>query len=252
MMPLFSEQSGQVLAQLAWTRVLLAFDFDGTLAPIVEERDAARMRPPTALLFAKLCELYPCAIISGRSQADVAHRLGCAAVKYVVGNHGLEPGATQEEFELAVARSAEILRPVLSEWSGVDVEDKRYSLAIHYRKCRNKRAARMAIHDAIAALPVPMRIVPGKLVVNVLPERAPNKGRALLALRATEEADTALYVGDDATDEDVFELDQPGRLISVRVGESPSSSASYYLRDQLEMDKLLAALALYRGQGSWT
>ena len=51
--------------------------------------------------------------------------------------------------------------------------------------------------------------MPGKLVVNVVPARALNKGDALIGLRTNERADTALYVGDDITDEDVFELDQP-------------------------------------------
>lgn len=246
MMPLLSRKSGEVLAQLAWSRLLLAFDFDGTLAPIVEDRDAARMRARTAALFTKVCELYPCAVISGRSKADVLQRLGSAAVKHVIGNHGLEPGSTRKDFERDVARAAERLTSTFASWSGIDIEDKRYSLAIHYRKCRNKRLARQAINDAVGALPVRLRIVPGKLVVNVLPERAPNKGQALLALRALELADTALYVGDDATDEDVFELDQPGRLVGIRVGESSSSAASYYLRDQREVDELLAALVSHR------
>lgn len=95
-------------------------------------------------------------------------------------------------------------------------------------------------------------MVPGKLVVNVVPERAPNKGDALLELRKAEQADTALYVGDDVTDEDVFELDQPGRLLSVRVGESRSSAAAYFLRNQNEMDRLLAKLIALREKRSST
>jgi trehalose 6-phosphate phosphatase len=86
--------------------------------------------------------------------------------------------------------------------------------------------------------------------VNVLPELAPNKGDALLALRAIEQADIAFYVGDDVTDEDVFKLNQPGRLLSARVGESLSSWASYFLRHQTEIDRLLAKLVAYRGEGA--
>lgn len=101
-----------VLAQLAWARVLLAFDFDGTLAPIVEDRDRARMRARTSRAFAKVCGLYPCAVISGRSQSDVAKRLAGATVKYVIGNHGLEPGIGLGSFEadVAVARVFKIGR----------------------------------------------------------------------------------------------------------------------------------------------
>jgi trehalose 6-phosphate phosphatase len=242
----------KVLAQLAWSRVLVAFDFDGTLAPIVAERRQARMGARTAELLARVCGLYPCAIISGRGRIDVQSRLGCAPVKYVVGNHGLEPGATTEDFEREVADARAVLAERLASWSGLEVEDKRFSLAIHYRKSRDKRTARAAIHETVAGLPIRMRIVPGKLVVNVLPNLAPNKGHALLGLRTLEQADTALYVGDDATDEDVFRLGQPGRLLGVRVGESLSSSASYFLRQQNEIDRLLNKLVSYREEGAWT
>jgi trehalose 6-phosphate phosphatase len=87
-----------------------------------------------------------------------------------------------------------------------------------------------------------MRIIPGKLVVNLVPAGAPNKGDVLLASRARAGADSALYVGDDVSDEDVFSLDRPGRLLSVRVGRSPRSAAAYYLRNQAEIEQLLSTL----------
>ncbi len=243
---LLSADNAEVLAQLAWARVLIAFDFDGTLAPIVANRDEANMRPRTRELFAAACLHYPCAVISGRGKRDVSARLGAAPVKYVIGNHGLEPGASLEEFEEEMAEARARLESALVGVPGIDLEDKRYSLALHYRRSRNKRVARAAILGAVKALRVSMRVVPGKLVVNVVPGRAPNKGDALLELRDAERADTALYVGDDVTDEDVFELDQPGRLLTVRVGESGASAAAYFLRDQTEMDRLLAKLVSLR------
>jgi trehalose 6-phosphate phosphatase len=227
---------------LAWSAVLLAFDFDGTLASIVADRGSAAMREKTLQLFDQLCQLYPCAVISGRSKSDVALRLGSASVKYIVGNHGLEPGAELDEFEKEMDIVRPLLEVALAKAPGVDIENKRYSLAVHYRKARKKRLARTLIHEAVAALPLPMRTVPGKLVVNIVPARAPNKGDALLELRAREGANTALYVGDDTTDEDVFEIDQPGRLFTIRIGESKTSAAKYFLHDQREMDTLLAKL----------
>jgi trehalose 6-phosphate phosphatase len=246
MKKLLSRENLDLLAQLAWSRVLVAFDFDGTLAPICPDRDAAQMRPRTGELFAKVCRLYPCAVISGRARCDVASRLGRAPVKYVLGNHGIEPGEGLEELERQIARARAQLEESLAGCAGVDIEDKRYSLALHYRRSRRKRLDRAAIHAAVASLPTRMRIVPGKLVANVVPEHAPNKGDALLSLRAAERADTALYVGDDVTDEDVFTLDQPGRLLTVRVGESRSSAAAYFLRDQKEIDRLLGRLVTHR------
>jgi trehalose 6-phosphate phosphatase len=247
---LFSNNNAELLVQLARSRALIAFDFDGTLAPIVAARDEAHLRATTSELFTRVCQLYPTAVISGRSRRDVSARLGSASIKYVVGNHGLEPGANLAEFEADVAQAQASLAAALAASVGVDLEDKRYSLALHYRRATNKPLARSTILAAVAALPVRMRVIPGKLVLNVVPERAPHKGDALLELRRVEQADTALYVGDDVTDEDVFELDQPGRLLSVRVGESRSSAAAHFIRDQSEMDRLLAALIAARAPTS--
>jgi trehalose 6-phosphate phosphatase len=246
MKDLLLPENSEVLAQLAWSKVLLAFDFDGTLAPIVSDRAAAEMRERTAALFQSLCDLYPCAVISGRSHADVGARLGKAWVKYVVGNHGLEPGALLEEFEEDTKRVRQLLELQLASLRGVELEDKRYSLAVHYRGARQKRETRQAILGAIGGLPVPARAIWGKLVVNVVPARAPNKGDALIELRNAEEADTAFYIGDDVTDEDVFILDQPGRLLTVRVGESRGSSAAYFVRGQRDIDRLLTRLISLR------
>jgi len=243
---LLAPESADILAQLAWSRALLGFDFDGTLAPIVNERDQAFMRARTRELFAQVCTRYPCAVISGRSQMDVAARLGGAAVRYIVGNHGLEPGAELGEFEKEIAATRPLLEVALAGCPGVEIEGKRYSLAVHYRKSRRKNEARAAIADAIRSVPLPMRVIGGKLVFNVVPARAPNKGDALIRLRGLEGANTALYLGDDLTDEDVFGLDQPGRLLTVRVGESGSSAARYFLRDQREVDVFLARLVALR------
>jgi trehalose 6-phosphate phosphatase len=242
---ILSRTSREVLERFAWSRVLVAFDFDGTLAPIVADRDAARMRAGTRRLFARLCERYPCAVISGRRRDDVAARLGDAAVAHVVGNHGLEPGARLEEFAVAIARIRTTVERDLAPYSGIDVEDKRYSLAIHLRRCRQKQAVRAVIDDAVASM-AGVRLIPGKQVVNLVPAGASHKGDALLALRTRADVDTAIYVGDEDTDEDVFALDQPGRLLSIRVGRAARSAAAYYIRDQREVDVLLRSLLEHR------
>ncbi|MEO5822647.1 MAG: trehalose-phosphatase [Vicinamibacteraceae bacterium] len=246
MKALLSRENRVLLDQLAWSNVLLAFDFDGTLAPIVANRHQAAMRARTAKLFATVCERYPSAVISGRAKADVARRLSGAKVRYLIGNHGLEPGTRLGTFERQVVKAHPLLEAALETVQGVDIENKRYSLAVHYRRAREKPKAREAIRRAVAGLPVAMRVIPGKLVVNVVPEAAPSKGDALVALRDRTEADIALYVGDDVTDEDVFRLDQPGRLFTVRVGRSRTSAARYYLRKQQEIDVLLEHLIALR------
>ena len=252
MKALLARENRELIDQLAFANVLLAFDFDGTLAPIVADRHRAAMRPETARLFARVCERYPSAVISGRAKADVERRLKGARVRYLIGNHGIEPGTRLETFRHEVERARPMLEAALAGRSGIDIEDKRYSLAVHYRRAREKPRAREAIRRAVAALPVPMRVIPGKLVVNVVPGSAPSKGDALVALRDRADADVAMYIGDDVTDEDVFRLDQPGRLFTVRVGQSRTSAARYYLRQQREIDQLLTCLAALREQPART
>jgi trehalose 6-phosphate phosphatase len=219
---------------------MLAFDFDGTLTPIVADRAAARVSPRTLTLLESVCALYPCAVISGRSRADVAPRLGKARVKHVIGNHGIEPGFNLGRFERSMRQALARLQHSLSEFDGIEFENKRYSLAIHYRKSGDRRRALSAIKRAISEL-ASVRSVPGKLVVNVVPLSSPHKGDALVKVRQIENADTVLYVGDDITDEDVFRLAVPG-LIAIRVGKSLHSAAPYYIASQSEIDRLLARL----------
>jgi trehalose-6-phosphatase len=69
---------------------------------------------------------------------------------------------------------------------------------------------------------------------------------ALERLRAELACDTAIYVGDDDTDEDVFSRDEPGRLLGVRVGATRHTDAPYALRSQDDVDQLLARLVQLR------
>ena len=238
---LLSKANRAILARHLAANVALVFDFDGTLAPIVREPDAAAMRAGTRALLRKLALRFPCAVISGRARADVARRLGSTGIEWVVGNHGAEWGWAPLDgisVEALVAEWHQALVGALGRLSGVELEDKRYSLAIHYRKSRAKKRALEKIAAAVAVLPE-ARVRRGKEVVNVVPRGAPHKGIALQQVRALLRCDTALYVGDDTTDEDVFALDEPGQLVTARIGASAESQAAYYLESQREIDVLL-------------
>lgn len=234
-------RNASVLEELAWSNVLLAFDFDGTLSPIVADRTRAYMRASTRALLAEACALYPCAVISGRARADVTRLLDGVRVRFVVGNHGIEPSKGRGAFARATAAMRDALVEALADVSGVEVEDKALSLAIHYRKARSKREARARIERAIASLPAPPRVVAGKQVVNVLPPGAPHKGIALAELKRAARVDTAIFVGDDVTDEDVFSMHAPG-ILGVRVGASRKTAADYFVPDQRGVDALVRRL----------
>jgi trehalose 6-phosphate phosphatase len=242
---ILSRGNREVLEQFAWSNVLLAFDFDGTLAPIVATPDRAAMRSTTRALLEKLTRLYPCIVISGRAHGDVLKRVRGTGVLEVVGNHGVEPWQAHDRFLETVGRWHPVLERHIGHLKGVEIEDKSYSLAIHYRRSREKKKARAAILRAAALLGA-VRVVGGEQVVNILPDGAPHKGIALERARERLGCDTAIYTGDDETDEDVFMLGQPGRLLTIRVGARRASVAAYCIRDQRQVDQLLHALVLLR------
>jgi trehalose 6-phosphate phosphatase len=232
----------ELLQAFACSNMLLALDFDGTLAPIVSDPARAAMRATTRELLRRVAGRHPCVVISGRARSDLRRRLDGTGVAAVIGNHGLEPSSVTASAQRVVRRWLPLLRERLDEVRGITIEGKGLSIAIHYRNAPQRAATRRRIDGVVAELDG-VRVLGGKLVVNLLPAGAPHKGSALEATRERFACDTALYVGDDETDEDVFALDQPGRLLAIRVGRRPGSAAGYYIRNQREIDRLLRALS---------
>ena len=185
-------------------------------------------------------------MITGRAKADALGRLGNIEVCRVVGNHGAEPSPNAAAMRRRVRQWLPVLSEHLSGRQGVVVEDKGLSVAIHYRQARDRSSTRRAVLTAVGSLKN-ARLVGGKLVVNVVVPDAPHKGLALERERLHFACDTVIYVGDDVTDEDVFELDRPGQLLSIRIGRKKTSAAPYYLRNQAEIDRLLEILVDLRG-----
>jgi trehalose 6-phosphate phosphatase len=243
MQPIF--ESG-VLQRIAGSDALLAFDFDGTLAPIVEEPSAAAMRPATRHLLAEAARLYPCAVVSGRPEEDVLRLLDGVTVWYVIGNRALQPPQDAERWRGQVAQWVPVLSRTLAQVPGVVVEDKSVSVALHYRKAADHEAAHGTILRAAKALENAPRIIDGNNVVNLVPKDGPNKGTAIKRLREQIGCAQVLYVGDDRSDEDVFELDG---VAGVRIGAA-DSCAGFFLRSQTDVDELLEQLIALRPKRS--
>jgi trehalose 6-phosphate phosphatase len=248
---LFEPSSLRSLAEIARSNVLLAFDYDGTLSPIVEDPGSARMRPRTRELLTELAKLYRCVVISGRSQDDALRRLRGVGVSEVIGNHGLEPWRRTESFAAMVREWLPVLKRDLEPLPGVALEDKIFSLAVHYRGSPSRRVARSRILLAASRLRR-ARVVGGKCVVNLIPDDAPNKGVALDAARRRLACKRAVYVGDDETDEDVFAIDDPGRLVTIRVRRKATSRAAFFIRDQTSIDRLLSTLTDLRRKAPYS
>jgi trehalose 6-phosphate phosphatase len=238
---ILASEHASTLFEFAHQRVLLAFDFDGTLAPIVCTPEAATMRQRTSILLAEVARHYPCAVISGRSRTDVLEKVAEIPLRAVFGNHGMEPSPNLRAWRRMAARWHAQLALALPPIAGMVIENKGVSLAIHYRLARARGAVRGLVLHAAADLPG-TRILEGKMVVNVLPAGAPNKGNALIGLRKRLRCQSAIYIGDDDTDEDVFALAKQERLLGIRVGRSRRTQAAYYVPSQAAMDPLLRKL----------
>ena len=230
-----------MLAGFALSNVLLALDYDGTLAPIAPRPEEASLRPETRARLIEVAQLYPCIVISGRALDDVSARLEGVPFWHMFGNHGLEPAPADVPYAGLVhdwvTRLAEILPPGL----GVVVEDKRHSITLHYRHAPDKSRAIEAITEAVRQLP-DARALGGTDAVSVLPPGGTDKGTALQQARRQFACDCAIYVGDDDTDETAFGSDIAGRLLGIRVGVAPHSRARYYLPAQDDIDTLLQVL----------
>jgi trehalose 6-phosphate phosphatase len=242
----FSPEGVSCLAAVLATGPLLAFDIDGTLAPIVERPDEARLPDEVQKCLAHLARRSEVAIITGRAVHD-ARRMLSFEPRYLIGNHGAEglPGwrARSEEFERTVRLWRRALAACESlDATGVTVEDKTYSMSLHYRRAANPAAAHREIQRCVATLePVP-RVIVGKAVVNLLPANAPDKGDALRALIEQTQCSNVLYVGDDDTDETVFGLNLPS-VLTLRVEPAAESAAALFLRDQREVLTLMQHIA---------
>ena len=221
---------------------LLAFDIDGTLAPIVERPEDARLPDDAQRCLADLARRHDVAIITGRA-IDDARRMLSFEPRYLVGNHGAEGVPGWRSRSDAFAQAVRLWRAALASSehlraAGVSVEDKTYSMSLHFRRAADRGAAQLAIRQCVATLQPSPRIIAGKAVVNLLPAGAPDKGDALRALIEATHATRVLYVGDDDTDEAVFTLAVPG-VLSVRVEPDGHTAAALFLREQVEVLALL-------------
>jgi len=244
MTKLFSDQGLERLQRVLGPRTLCAFDFDGTLSPIVPDPDAARLPADIKERLEALARHAPIAIVTGRSLADIGARVGFAP-DFIIGNHGIE-GLPGWELRAAGFRQDCLswrrqLETMLADEPGLVLEDKAYSLSVHYRTAPDPDAAAERLQIRFALLQPAPRVVAGKFVFNLVPEHAPHKGDAVEALIAQCGAGGAIFAGDDVTDEDVFRLERAD-LLSVRVEPLASSAAAVHLDSQQQMRELLDEL----------
>ncbi len=245
---LFSIEGRRALKELARADTLYAFDFDGTLAPIVADRQDAAIPAVIRRLLRGVSRVVPTAIVSGRALKDLRERVD-GTVPYLIGNHGLEGSA-------APAIMADRAQEVCALWrtqlaglgdaalqaAGAEVEDKGLTLSIHYPDSHHQRITQAAALNVLQTLAPLPRLILGKHVINAVPPGSPHKGTALLSLMVRLHCHRAVYVGDDQTDEDIFGIDSK-MVLGIRVGRNTESKAAYYLQErQADMVRLLKVL----------
>jgi trehalose 6-phosphate phosphatase len=238
---ILAKRHAPTLAAFAASKVLAAFDYDGTLAPIAPDPASAPMRKRTRQLLEAVAEHYPCVVISGRKRTDLVRCLNGVRVSHLAGNHGAEPWGRNAEHVARVRRWRGQLEEQLRSFRGIIIEDKKYTLTIHFRHARPRRAALAAVKRAVRALRG-VRTIPGKETLNLLPRGAVDKGDALERARRLLRCDLVIYVGDDDTDEAAFVRTREGWMIGIRVGVRRRTSAAYHLKDQIDIDTFLERL----------
>ncbi len=244
------------LAGLASAPVLLvAVDFDGTLAPIVDSPPDARATPRSLRALAALSgqPRTHVAVISGRALSDLAARLGPAEDGVLlVGSHGAEfapesvGGLTAEQHAL-VATIRAAVDAAAEGLAGLATEHKVASSTLHYRTASREVAAEALrrLRRAWSRAPLARaRRRRGKKVVELLAVEG-DKGDALAALRAELGATQIVFIGDDRTDEDAFRKLGP-RDVAVKVGPGPTVAA-HRVGGPSEVADLLVRLADLRG-----
>jgi trehalose 6-phosphate phosphatase len=243
----FFDKGIQQLLDLVRPGMLCAFDFDGTLAPIVADPSDARIPAPVLRRLAALTEFTPVAVITGRSVEDVSLRLDFFP-EYVIGNHGIEgmPGqeSKEERYRQTCRDWLARLQVALQEQgfdSAVWIEDKTFSLSVHYRMAQDLPRTAERLRELIREQMPDAEIVDGKCVFNILPGGAPCKGDALMSLRHTMSAPSVIYIGDDVTDESVFRLPSQN-LLTIRIENAPDTAADFYLQREEQLVKFLDML----------
>lgn len=234
-------------------RVLLLVDFDGTLSPLADSPANARLPQSVRRTLVQLDSRTRIlvAVMSGRPLGYLKSVFGVQSFFYG-GNHGLEMEGPDFFFSHPRARTLRSViqnlvrqfRKLVNEVPGALLENKGLSLALH---CRNVPRAQQSDFDALvdrlrgktAGLPVRWR--PGNKVWEMLPRVAWDKGRAAEALIRHLKHPFPVAVGDDKTDEDMFEA-LSGRGITVRVGNNDDSFAQFCMKHQSEVPRFLRFL----------
>ncbi|MEO5568595.1 MAG: trehalose-phosphatase [Gemmatimonadaceae bacterium] len=256
--------SPDVATRLAGTPLSILLDIDGTLAPIAPRPDQAKVPLETCKALESLIEIPDAhvAMVTGRSVHDARRMLPLKGLG-VIGNHGFEmlgeagevisePAA--HSFLDVIATAARRLAKLTKEVPGVVLEDKRWTLSVHYRLAARPAIPTLTEHIHALAKELGLKVTRGKEVLELRPPLDVNKGTAgvLWVKRlGTVASGSVLYIGDDRTDEDAFRELRVAfpRAVTIRVGDpdhGETTEAEFRVETPAEVKNFLVALVSVR------
>ena len=232
---------------------VLFFDYDGTLTPIVKKPEDAILSEDMKEVLKQCASGFTLAVISGRDMDDVKSLVGIDGIIYA-GSHGFRisgPDGLYMEHENSLEMTPKFdsiekeLNIALLNFKGVQIERKRYAIAIHYRNApEDDLPAITQKVESIIALHPGFKKGEGKKVLEIKPDIDWHKGKAIIwILEKLGYADNPdiipIYIGDDVTDEDAFRsISESGIGILVGFHDLPTA-ATYHLKNVYQVKLLL-------------
>lgn len=231
--------------------LLVASDFDGTLAPLVNDPQKAKPHREALVALQSLAKLpqTTAAVVSGRALKDLANLTRHPENIHLVGSHGSEfdPDffTTMDQSQLSLRDSIiQEAKSITKRYQGFFVEEKPVGVSIHFRNASSDDAAQVLkqmIEGPGARSGAFLRH--GKKVIEISIFTT-NKGDALNSLRHRFGATAVVFFGDDITDEDAFRT-LKGPDVGVKVGQG-ESCAKFRIKDPEEVAYVLAKLSELR------
>ena len=208
---------------------LFFLDYDGTLAPIVDDPDEAHPHPEVPALLQDLRARHPVWIVTGRSIEALDRFLDLSLP--AVGLHGAQEGTVGGEVrQLMSAKAREALAAVrrrIPAMDGLQVEEKTHAFAVHYRQVESDAEAQNRLQAWVNTVPDILDAIWGKKVVELRPKGL-TKGTAVRRIAEEHPGRTPIYMGDDVTDEDAFRALQAmdRDTVTVKVGAAAANTGA--------------------------
>ncbi len=231
----------------------LFLDYDGTLAPFKDDPDKAYPIEGTNQIINKFLEKnIPVTIVTGRNALDIREKF-IKPIIPVIGLHGREflPTKQKKPFKIGPVINGipdELLNKIKSiiDSNPVKLEEKDNSYAIHIKNNENlQEYIYRSLNKILRNLKLndDWEVISGREVLELRPANW-NKANAIKKYR--EPNILAIYIGDDRTDEDVFNnLNEPGLSIYVKnEDQDTETAADYYLKNPTEVINFLNTLLI--------